>query len=222
MSIFTTILTKAGLPIIAIVVGGLLLSRFSSGLVGSATSFGSVLGSVVTAPVTGFVSSVTDTLGSLGSVFGNVGGGVNTAPGTIVSGYGGNVVSGTGGGGGVTGYDDWLAGEDNRTDAELDRWYEDNNVPVPERGGGESTYTPPSVTMPWDEPVSQVSSQASQEGWYYQNFAPGGRDDRQIRLNEGTADSLIERGYDLTFLTGSEIGLSDAGLSLWGRSRGYQ
>lgn len=57
-------------------------------------------------------------------------------------------------------------------------------------------------------------------GWYYQNFAPGGREDRQINLKSGTADKLKLRGYDLTFLTTSQK-LSPQAFTLFGKSKGY-
>ena len=57
-------------------------------------------------------------------------------------------------------------------------------------------------------------------GWYYQNFARGGRDDRQINLKSGSADKLRSRGYDLTFLTSSQK-LSPNAFTLFGKSKGY-
>jgi len=61
---------------------------------------------------------------------------------------------------------------------------------------------------------------SSKAGYYYQNFAPGGRADRQIKLKQGSADKLKKRGYDLTFLTSSQK-LSNSAFILFGKSKNY-
>jgi len=76
------------------------------------------------------------------------------------------------------------------------------------------------LPVPYPSPVPLPSlPTASLPGWYYQNFAPGGREDRQLLLKEGTATKLIQRGYDLTFLGISKLGPS--GFELFGQSKGY-
>ena len=81
---------------------------------------------------------------------------------------------------------------------------------------GAPTLVPPGAsTIP--QLLEMVKSKA---GYYYQNFAPGGRQDRQIKLKAGTADKLKKRGYDLTFLTPSKK-LSPTAFTLFGKSKGY-
>ena len=81
---------------------------------------------------------------------------------------------------------------------------------------GAPTLVPPGAsTIP--ELLEMVKSKA---GYYYQNFPAGGRDDRQIKLEKGTADKLRLRGYDLTFLTSAQK-LSPTAFTLFGKSKNY-
>ena len=89
---------------------------------------------------------------------------------------------------------------------------------------GESGKSPVTKNLPpasiISKPTPSASAAQSVAGWYYQNFAVGGRKDRQIKLDEGTADKLKLRGYDLTFLTPSQK-LSPSAFTLFGQSKGY-
>lgn len=60
----------------------------------------------------------------------------------------------------------------------------------------------------------------SPSGWYYRNFAPGGRADTQIKLDQGSADKLRKRGQELHFLTGSQK-LSQRSFNTYGKSKGF-
>jgi len=71
-------------------------------------------------------------------------------------------------------------------------------------------------TAPPNEPLFAPSP----SGYYYRNFAPGGRADTQIKLKEGSADALRKRGYDLFFLHPTQK-LSQAGFFAFGKSKGY-
>lgn len=83
------------------------------------------------------------------------------------------------------------------------------------------TLPPPTLnTRPTPGAPKLIAPTASLPGWYYQNFARGGRDDRQINLKSGTADKLRSRGYDLTFLTSSQK-LSPNAFTLFGKSKDY-
>ena len=91
---------------------------------------------------------------------------------------------------------------------------------------GESGKSPATKNLPPPQIISKPTPRAptlmqkSLPGYYYQNFPEGGRQDRQIKLQEGTADKLKLRGYDLTFLTPSQK-LSPSAFSLFGKSKGY-
>ena len=83
------------------------------------------------------------------------------------------------------------------------------------------TLIPPTIkTVPTPNAPKLIPPTQSLAGWYYRNFAPGGRADQQIRLDAGSADALRSRGYDLTFLTTSQK-LSDQAFTLFGKSKGY-
>ena len=79
---------------------------------------------------------------------------------------------------------------------------------------------PTLIAKPTPNAPTLIRPTESVAGWYYQNFAPGGRDDRQINLKSGTADKLKSRGYDLTFLTTSQK-LSPNAFTMFGKSKGY-
>lgn len=71
-------------------------------------------------------------------------------------------------------------------------------------------------SAPKNEPLFAPSP----EGWYYRDFNSG-RTDQQVRLKQGTADSLRRRGANLHFLTPSKK-LSQRGFERYGRSKGFQ
>ena len=83
--------------------------------------------------------------------------------------------------------------------------------------GAPKLIPPGASTIP--QLLNIVNSQPK-AGYYYQNFPSGGRQDRQINLQKGTADKLRLRGYDLTFLSPSQK-LSPAAFNLFGKSKGY-
>jgi len=69
-------------------------------------------------------------------------------------------------------------------------------------------------------PPNEPLFSPSPSGYYYQDFAPNGRADRQIKLKVGTADKLRKRGFKLYFLTPSTK-LSAKSFQLYGKSKGY-
>lgn len=87
--------------------------------------------------------------------------------------------------------------------------------PLPKTFPGEE-HRKANPTAPKNEPLFAPSP----SGYYYQNFTPGGRADRQIKLKQGSADALRKRGYDLHFLTPSQK-LSQSAFTTFGKSKGY-
>lgn len=87
--------------------------------------------------------------------------------------------------------------------------------PIPKTFPGEE-HRGANPNAPKNEPLFTPSP----AGWFYQNFTPGGRKDRQIKLKQGSADALRKRGYDLHFLTPSQK-LSQSAFNLFGKSKGY-
>ncbi len=199
------LLKNIGLPIGLIVVGGLILNKYRSGIVSSAGNIGSVLGDAVSTPISEFINSFRNLIPSFTQ--------------SSTSQYTQALPNATG-----VDYIDYVRGNDTRTTSEVNDWYTNNNIINPASYGDNRVVETVSPGNYYDALQEQGSSD-SPEGWYYRNFEPGGRADDQIRLDQGTADRLIDRGFDLTFLSSSESlpsGLSDAGFAVWGRSRGYQ
>lgn len=71
-----------------------------------------------------------------------------------------------------------------------------------------------------EAPLNEPLFAPSPAGYYYRDFAPGGRMDQQVNLQEGTADSLRQRGQDLYFLAPTMI--QEAGFRVFGQSKGFQ
>lgn len=70
-------------------------------------------------------------------------------------------------------------------------------------------------------PKELLNMLPSKAGWYYQNYSPeSGREDRQIKLNKGSADALRKRGWDLTYLTPKNK-LSPKAFEMFGKSQNY-
>jgi len=110
-----------------------------------------------------------------------------------------------------------LPADKNLTQVAFEIWYNEHFGPKEDPPIEIIDETPPGPIpqseIPTSDPIQSLA------GWYYRNFAPGGRADEQIFLKEGTADRLTARGYDLRYLGQDELG--EAGFQLFGKSQGY-